>query len=98
MKILITNYAKLQFREIVKYYKFIAGKNVSDKIKINILKALDLIKENPWSGQIEENLIGLNLSHRRIVKGNYKIIYRLEGDIILITDIFDTRRNPDDMK
>lgn len=36
--------------------------------------------------------------HRRIIEGHYKIIYRVEGQAIYITDIFDSRQDPNKMK
>ena len=54
--------------------------------------------QNPYSGQVEEYLDHLGLSHRRIVEGNFKIIYRVEGNEIFVTDIFDTRQDPQKMK
>ena len=45
-------------------------------------------------GGIEENLIGLDQGHRFLLKGNYKIIYKVVGDIVYITDVFDCRQNP----
>jgi len=33
-----------------------------------------------------------------IVKGNYKIIYSVTNQYIYITDIFDTRQNPEKMR
>jgi hypothetical protein len=46
----------------------------------------------------EENLKDLKQGHRYIIQGNYKIIYRIIGDEIFITDIFDWRQNPTKMK
>lgn len=47
---------------------------------------------------LEECLQHLGKLHRRIIEGNYKIIYRVEGENIYITDIFDSRQNPDKMR
>lgn len=69
-------------------------KEISDKI----LNTADLLKENPWLGQKEPYLEHLSLEHRRLVAGNYKIIYRIVGKIIYVTDIFDARQSPDKMK
>ncbi len=48
-------------------------------------------------GAIEALLAELGLEHRYIVEGNFKIIYRIAEETIYITDIFDTRRNPEDI-
>lgn len=47
-------------------------------------------------GAIEPLLIGKEKEYRHIVvKPYFKIIYRVEGDIIYMIDIWDTRRNPE---
>lgn len=48
--------------------------------------------------QQEEYLEHLGKGHRRIIHGYFKIIYRLEGELIYVTDFFDTRRDPAKMK
>jgi hypothetical protein len=39
----------------------------------------------------------MNLGHRYLVEGNFKIIYRIVDDIIWVTDIFDSRQDPEKM-
>jgi len=48
--------------------------------------------------QEEEYLKHLGKSHRRVIEGYFKIIYRVERNIIYITDFFDTRQDPIKMK
>jgi mRNA-degrading endonuclease RelE of RelBE toxin-antitoxin system len=54
--------------------------------------------KNPFIGQQEEYLAHLNKGHRRLIEGNYKIIYRVQDDVIYVTDIFDSRQDPAKMK
>ena len=58
----------------------------------------DKLLTNPSMGQQEEYLEHLGLGHRRVIDGNYKIIYRVEGENIYITYIFDSRQDPAKMK
>ena len=44
------------------------------------------------------DLEDLGLGHRRLIESHYKIIYRVVGEYIYITDIFDSRQDPDKMK
>jgi plasmid stabilization system protein ParE len=53
---------------------------------------------DPYIGQQEEYLEHLGKDHRRLIEGNYKIIYRVQGEDIYITDIFDSRQDPSKMK
>ncbi len=68
------------------------------EIRDNILNRADQLVENPLLGQKEEYLAHLNKGHRRLIEGNYKIIYRLEGEQVVITDIFDCRQDTAKMK
>ena len=68
------------------------------QIRDQILDRADVILTNIYIGQKEDYLEHLQLSHRRVIVGHYKIIYNIKDDYILITDIFDTRQDPDKMK
>lgn len=53
---------------------------------------------NPGAGQFEPELAWMNLGHRRIIVRNFKIVYRILDDLIVVNDIFDSRRDPDRMR
>ena len=76
----------------------VANDKVADKIRKSIFDATRPLTKEPLIGQIEENLLDLKQGHRYLVEGNYKIIYRLVGNDIYITDIFDCRQNPQKIK
>jgi toxin ParE1/3/4 len=97
MKIIITQSALLRLRKIHAYYKSRVSRETADRIRHKIFDAIEILKENPEVGPIEENLQDLHLGHRRLVEGHYKIIYRLEGHTVYVTDIFDSRQDPSKM-
>jgi len=68
------------------------------KIIAQILENTNRLAITPLIGQREEYLDHLELDHRRIVVGHFKIIYRVESGIVYITDFFDTRQDPAKMK
>jgi len=68
------------------------------EIRNQILDAVDALLEHPSIGQEEPFLVNLGRHYRRLVEGHYKIIYRIEDEYIYITDIFDSRQDPDKMK
>ena len=98
MVIVITNPAKSNLRKIYNYYKKEVSKKIAESIKLDLLKTISKLENHPYIGQIEEHLASLNLNHRYLVTGHYKIIYRIEGNTIYITDFFDSRQNPTKMK
>ena len=68
------------------------------EIRNKVLDTADTLVLQPLKGQKEPYLEHLGLDHRRLVEGHYKIIYRVVGEYIYITDIFDSRQDPDKMK
>lgn len=58
----------------------------------------DGLKRFPRGGQYEPYLDHLGEGHRRLVVGNFKVVYRIEGKTIYDTDIFDARQDPGKMK
>ena len=95
MKIIWSDFATEMLIEIYKYYRETASENVARKIKTNIFSTTKQLIKHPNSGQIEDTLSKLNQGHRYLVEDNYKIVYRIVSEGILITDVFDTRQNPD---
>ncbi len=98
MKLVYTEQALFSLEEAL---NFIAPKVSPEKledIRDEILDAADTLILQPLQGQEEPYLEHLNLGHRRLIVSHYKIIYRVVEEYIYITDIFDSRQNPDKMK
>lgn len=55
------------------------------------------LNKNPEMGSVENLLANRPQNFRYLVSGNYKIIYYInrETEKIIISNIFDTRQNPD---
>ena len=94
MNIVITDPAKSNLRKLYNYYKKEVSKKLAERIKLDLLNTISKLETHPYIGQKEEHLASLDLDHRYLVKGHYKIIYRIENDIIYITDFFDSHQNP----
>jgi toxin ParE1/3/4 len=98
MKLIYTEQALFSLEEAL---NFIAPKVTYEKqieTRDKILDAADTLLEQPLQGQTEPYIEHLGLGHRRIIEGHYKIIYKVVGEYIYITDIFDSRQDPDKMK
>lgn len=94
MKIIWTDFAIENLKNIFDYYSLKTSKKTAHKIRNQILDSTKQLANNPSSGQLEYNLQSLKQNHRYLVSGNYKIIYRLNENQIIVNDIFDTRQNP----
>lgn len=99
MKVVYTDQALGSLEEII---DFLVEEGVQLEkiaaIQKKLLDRADSLKDHPFIGQIETYLEHLDKGHRRLVKGNYKIIYRIKGHFIYVTDFFDTRQNPSKLK
>lgn len=98
MKLFYTRRALESLQECLDFFPHDVPSEKVNEIRDQILAKADKLLQNPNIGQREEYLEHLGKSHRRIIEGNYKIIYRIEGESIYITDIFDSRQNPDKMR
>jgi len=94
MKVTFTDPAAERMRDIHKFYKCNVSEIIADKIIAKILDAAKILEVSPWAGQEEFYLKHLGHDHRTIIAGNYKIIYRIEVEEVLITDVFDARQDP----
>ena len=63
-----------------------------------IFKDAERLIKYPRAGQVEALMEGMRYEYRRLVVGNFKIIYRIDGDLINVTDIFDARQDPKRMR
>ena len=94
MNIIWTHSVRDELQFIFEYYRDIVSPKVARNIKDNIEKRVEILYNFPYSGQEEETLKVLKENHRYLVESNYKIIYKIVQNIVYITDIFDTRRDP----
>jgi plasmid stabilization system protein ParE len=95
VKILWTEGAINDLKDIFDYYKYKAGRKTALKITNAILKKPKKLKKNPEIGQKETLLSEISVDMRYLVEGNYKIVYWSENELIYIATVFDCRQNPD---
>lgn len=97
MNIVISQKAQSNLTEIVEYHRRKGYLKNGRKIRAKIILKIMQLQNFPKLGQKEENLKELNLGHRYLVEGDYKILYRITEADVLITHIFDTRQDPEKM-
>ncbi|GAB5522166.1 MAG: hypothetical protein Roseis2KO_00380 [Roseivirga sp.] len=100
MRILYTEQALNSLEEAMHFliYKQKLPEAKVQSIKNRVLDAADNLKQNPYGNQLEPRLSKLQMGHRRLVSGHFKIIYWIQGDTIFIADFFDSRQDPEKMK
>jgi len=98
MILVITEQAKERLYAIWQRIRDDASAERADRVEDRLLnRALELIT-NPMKGPPEPMLIQLGQGHRFLLLGRYKIIYRVIGEAIHITDFFDTKQHPSRMR
>jgi toxin ParE1/3/4 len=70
------------------------GYAVANKIILNLIRSVEILRSHPESGQLESSLASVPTGVRYLVEGNYKVLYFLSGKSVAVIDVFDTRRNP----
>ncbi len=94
MKLIYTEQALVSLQEALDFIAPYIAQEKLFEIRDRILDKADTLLLQPYQGQKEPYLEHLNLDSRRIITSHYKII----GDYIYITDIFDSRQDPYKMK
>lgn len=89
-------FSEKQIDDIFKYYTQKATSKVALDIVTKILLAPDVLINNPKIGQKEPTIQHRLIIYHYILALNYKIIYSIDDDemLIKIADVFDTRQNP----
>ncbi len=98
MKLVYTEEALQGLEESLEFIAAQVSIKTLETIRNNILDRADKLVKNPSSGRREEYLEHLGLDHRRVIESHYKIVYRIVGYTIYITDIFDSRQDPKKMR
>ncbi|MBK9420940.1 MAG: type II toxin-antitoxin system RelE/ParE family toxin [Flavobacteriales bacterium] len=97
MRVQVSEYAAQQLDGIRDNYAAEAGERVADRITKKVVDDIDCLVDHPRGGQYEPLLEHLDLKHRSPGSGHYKIVYRIMDDLILVSDIFDARQDPEEM-
>jgi toxin ParE1/3/4 len=98
MKLLYSEQSLISLEEALNFIALKVSQEKLIQLRDEILDAADTLLLQPLQGRTEPYLEHLNLGHRRLIIGHYKIIYRIIGEVIYITDIFDSRQDPAKMK
>lgn len=97
MKIVFTDIAKSRLKDIYKYYKQEASLRVAKSTKDRIFDGINILKTHPELGSEENYLAFLHQGYKKLIIGNYKIIYRVIDRTVYIDTIFDSRQEPLEM-
>jgi Txe/YoeB family toxin of Txe-Axe toxin-antitoxin module len=100
LKVVLTDQSLERLEKSLLYYleEFEIPKVKVAEIKIKLLRRAKSLSRQPYKGQYELYLAKLNQGHRRLIEGNFKIVYRIDENVIYVVDFFDSRDSPEKMK
>lgn len=98
MKIVWTNKARSQVRNIFDFYSKKVSIKLANRIVSEIAQKPSILLKQPNLGQREFLLEEIDPRIRYLVQGNYKLIYLIAEEEIVIISVFDTRQNPSKIK
>ena len=96
-KIIFSKFAENDLLEIIEYYNDI-NKSFAKNLFSSIEEKVQNLKNFPEQGKIVSELEKQNIiDYRELIEGNYRIIYTVQEDTIIIHTIIDSRRNLEDL-
>ena len=97
MKVTVSPQALRRFNESLDLLYPVADPRWRDQIIDRVFDHVELLSRYPGLGAIEPQLDHLEMGHRRLIVGHFKIIYRILPGEIIVLDIFDSRQDPSGM-
>ena len=96
-EVIVSQFAEDDLNEIVEYY-FSQSQNYVAQIISEFEANVMSLKEHPKSGRIVPELDKQGISqYRELIQGNYRIVYEISNDKVVIHTIIDGRRNFEDI-
>ncbi|UPT66200.1 MAG: type II toxin-antitoxin system RelE/ParE family toxin [Sphingobacteriales bacterium JAD_PAG50586_3] len=90
--------ANNDLENVFDYYKIEANLRVARKLVKALVSSTIQLKYTPHIGAVETLFTIDGIELRYLVKGNYKILYYIQGSTVIIARVFDCRQNPNKMK
>ncbi len=98
MTVVISDFARKRLHRIWLWVRDNSSSERADKVEARLIERVEGLLKHPLKGPLEPTLTYMNKGHRFLLLGRYKIIHRVEGLAILITDFFDTKQHPSHMR
>ena len=100
-KFLPVRWSSVAKNRLIEVYEYIESKTsvaVAERVILKLADTAESVEKNPYLFSECAELPTKTKAYRNIVKWNYRIIYKITSDYILILDIFHSKRNPKELK
>lgn len=92
-EVVVSRFAEDDLNEIAEYYNSLS-QNYVEKVVFEFEKNVMSLKNHPKSGRVVPELEKQGIEQfRELIQGNYRIVYEISGDKVLVHTIIDGRRN-----
>lgn len=96
-EVVVSQFAEDDLNEIAEYYNSLSQNYVA-KVVSEFEKNVMSLKNHPKSGRIVPELEKQGIEQfRELIQGNYRIVYEISGDKVIVHTIIDGRRNFEDI-
>ena len=96
-KTVFSRYAEIDLIEILDYYQEM-NPTYTKKILDRVEKRVEDLKHFPERGRVVPELERQNImNYRELIEENYRIIYSIESNSVIIHSILDSRRNLEEL-
>ncbi len=86
--------AERDLQQIFNYLNSVTSERIALKVIGRIYAKANILERHPKAGPCEISLEAKPEGFRYLVEGNYKIVYFIEANTVVISFIFDCRQNP----
>lgn len=92
-------WSRLAARDLETAHAYLEERNpeAARRFAVQILRAIESIEEHPEIGAVARDLSPLG-RYRHVVSRHHRVIYRIEAEVIRVVRIWDSRRNPADLR
>ncbi|WP_439484245.1 type II toxin-antitoxin system RelE/ParE family toxin [Cyclobacterium plantarum] len=94
MEVRFSEWAEICLKEIYDHYSEEASPEKASEIVNKIIDRAETLDKYPDRGRVEDDLISLGKGHRYLLEFHYKIIYKVDSEIVIVTDIFSNYQKP----
>jgi toxin ParE1/3/4 len=92
-QVIVTHFAKDDLNEIAEYYYSLSPSYVEKTVRQFEENVMSL-KQNPLRGRVVPELEKFGYTrYREIIQGNYRIVYEVSNDTVIVHVIIDGRRD-----
>lgn len=99
MKSKTVRWSRLAYLDLEEAHGYLEGENpgAARRFAAAILRAVENLERFPQMGTVARDLRPAG-TYRHVVCGHHRIIYRIDGEVLRILRVWDTRRDPEDLR